>query len=265
MKYFIILLLFVQFSIHGFSQKTTEKTHRGVNLHFPDSSISASVLNRNVKIKLDEGKIYYWYYNNAIHQNQGGYKGHLLDGNFDVTTKHGGLISNGVFVKGVKDAKWKHWDDEGNLTAIYKWVKGNKEGRYIIYQRGFIIEKGEYVKNKKNGAYQKFSEDKLIEEGAFKKGFLEGKIITYSNDIILSKKKYKKGVLIKAKIKTDKKEKDTEEVKEKKTPKSWMFWKKNNEKKAPITEEGKANRKEEKRKPKKEKKKKTAKKNKKDA
>ena len=196
--------------------------HREVNLHFPDSSIKAEVLTKEKKVQVDNTKKYYWYDNNAINHNQGGYKGNLLDGKYIVVNKHGKMITEGNFIKGNKTGEWKYWDEEGYLTALIKWDKGHKEGEYFKYKQGSIILKGYYHKNRPEGSYKKYENRKIIETGSFKNGVLHGKKITYKGDTVLKKEVYKNGDLVHQKDKTAKNKveekeegkKDEKEVKE---------------------------------------------------
>ena len=232
LKYSILLTIAVLFTSIGFTQKIEEITHREVNVHFNDSSIKASILIEDKKVKPKNAIHYYWYYNNSIKVNQGGYKGRLLDGTYQVVNKDGSLLTNGTLKKGYQTGEWKHWENNGDLRAVYNWRKGHENGSYQKFNEGKVIEEGHCINGKISGSYRKYENEKLIEKGSYKNGNLHGKVITYKDDTIFREVAYKKGKEV---IKKDKKPKDEtkeEEVKKEdgKTKKKWQFWKKNEEK-----------------------------------
>jgi antitoxin component YwqK of YwqJK toxin-antitoxin module len=190
----VILLIFSITKIWG--QKIEEITHREVNVHFADSSIKANVLLADKKQRLNPLTDYYWYHNNSIKNNQGDYKGRVLDGDYQVSNKDGNLIAKGKFKKGSKSDEWKEWNDNGKLTVVENWLKGFKNGKYSKYQEGILVEQGNHTKNEINGTYRKFENKKLIEKGVYRKGVLHGKKLIYKSDTIFSTTNYKKGKVV---------------------------------------------------------------------
>lgn len=201
------------------AQKIQEITHRTISVHYNDSSVKATILLENKKVKPNRFIDYYWYYNNSIKVNQGGFEGKLLDGMYTVTNQKGGLIAKGNLKKGYRIGEWKSWNKNGDLATIYHWKKGRK-----------------------NSSYQKFENKKVTEKGSYKKGLLHGKITTYQNDTVVKVQKYKDGKLIEKKpekVKKEKKEEIETEEKEEKQP-WWKFKKKNKEGKVKTDETKKA-------------------------
>ncbi len=242
-KYIITIAAFFLFSASfTCAQKIKEITHRDISVHYSDSSINATVLIEEKGIKSNTNIDYYWYQNNAIKVNQGGYKGKLLDGDYQVTTVDGNLVTKGEFKKGYKISSWKTWKANGELAAIYHWNMGYKNGNYQLYVDGKVTEKGSYKLGKLHGAFLKYEAEQLVEKGAYKNSKLHGKIIVYKNDTIFSITKYKNGKEIMPKEKPTKtskiiKEKNkknttenavenTKEEKKETNKKGWKFWKK---------------------------------------
>lgn len=168
--------LFLILPLLGLTQKLEEITHRTINIHHTDSTITLNVLVEKAEIKPKSNIRYYWYHRDVIHSNQGGYKEKLLDGKYQVITKDGKLITEGYFQFGMKIGVWKKWNKKGELLAISKWDKGVQNGNQEEYENGQISKKYNY-----------------------KKGLLHSKYITYQNDTISNEVAYKKGVLIEEK------------------------------------------------------------------
>lgn len=184
----VIPFLFMILPLFGLTQKLEEITHRTINIHHSDSTITLNVLVEKTEIKPNSNIHYYWYHRDVIHSNQGGYKEKLLDGKYQVITKQGKLITEGYFQYGMKAGVWKKWNEKGELLSISRWEKGVQNGNHEEYEDGQISKKSSY-----------------------KKGLLHGKYITFQNDTISNEVAYKKGILIE--------EKPEKEVVEKKSKK----------------------------------------------
>ncbi len=234
MKFGITIILFVLMCYKTFSQKVEEITHREINIHYNDSSVKANILLEQKKIMLNTMTNYYWYYNNAINSNQSDYKGKLLDGEYQVTSKNGQLITKGKLKRGIKLGAWKQWNENGELLALINWENGVKNGKYKKFKNGLVVEQGVYRKNKLDGNYQKFNTEKLIEKGTYKNGLLHGKQVTFQADTVLNKTYFKKGIEIFPKEKSNRK-KETQSVKESKEKEdSTLISKANNTKREQI-------------------------------
>lgn len=228
-KYSGLTMIFLLSLSVSFAQKIKELTHREISVHDNDSSIKASILIENKKIRLKNTIDYYWYYNNAIKFNQGDFKGKLLDSDYQVVTKNGNLIRKGQFKTGYKVGMWKEWNTKGELLLVQQWSKGQKNGSYQKYFEGKLIEVGNYNNNQLNGSYKKFNNDTLIEKGMYKNDLLHGKKVVYQNDTIYSFARYKKGKEVikkEKKPKTEKTEDETTNEKDSTSKKWWKFWEK---------------------------------------
>ena len=172
MKYIITSFLLLLFIINGNTQNVKETTHREVNIHERDSSIKASILVKEKKIKPNIISQYYWYYNNSIKTNQGGYKGHLLDGEYLVMAPKGDLLTKGDFKKGIKSGEWRRWDKDGFLLSVNNWKNGYKSGKEQQFKKGMLVAQYNFKRNQLDGNYKKFENTKLTETGSYKNGVL---------------------------------------------------------------------------------------------
>ena len=192
------------------AQRLKEVTHREINIHSNDSSIKAMIMIEN-KVRPNEKNNYYWYYNNEIKSNRGGYNGKLLDKKYLVTDYQNNLLEQGEFKKGMKSGEWKRWNKKGELITVNNWCKGNK-----------------------NGAYRKYENGRLIEKGCYRNNRIHGVVRNYASDTLSTKTRYKMGEVVPVKEKKKKEEKKTEkvEVKESKTTdkKKWNPFKRSEEK-----------------------------------
>ena len=108
---------------------TKKEVVREVVVKTQDTIIIAKVLATKQKIKTDPQKQYFWYMDDKIHSNYGGYTGNLLHGEFRKFDSNRNLIEKGRFEYGLKDGEWFVWDREGKLLRIYVFSDGAlKEG-----------------------------------------------------------------------------------------------------------------------------------------
>lgn len=101
---------------------------REVVISHEDSTTRANILIRPQTFKLDESLHYAWYNKGKINSNMGGYAGDLLQGDFLVFDKEKKLITQGMYVLGLKDGVWKYWYPNGNLRKVETWSQGRKHG-----------------------------------------------------------------------------------------------------------------------------------------
>ncbi|WP_149915196.1 toxin-antitoxin system YwqK family antitoxin [Sphingobacterium cavernae] len=91
---------------------------------------------------------YYWYTAGKIVQNQGGYDGKILHGDFSAFYPNKKMAERGEFKNGLKTGHWRKWRNDGTLQERTSWKKGIQTGKYVIFNElGNEIERG----NKKNG------------------------------------------------------------------------------------------------------------------
>jgi hypothetical protein len=89
-----------------------------------DKVIQAEIIPVSSMPRAQNNLFYYWYGTNIIHTTEGGYSGQLLNGKYNAYYPNKNLQEQGIFKKGLKDGLWKNWDEQGTLTATYKWKSG---------------------------------------------------------------------------------------------------------------------------------------------
>jgi len=125
---------------------------RKVSINKEDTMVLASILTGTKTYKVHNDIFYYWYSSGKIYQNQGGYSGNLLHGEYIELDKPGNMIVKGNFHFGIKDGVWNYWHSDGSIKEITRWKNGCKTGYSVKYSpSGEIIFKGNYRKGRKNG------------------------------------------------------------------------------------------------------------------
>ena len=149
----------------------TPPVTREVLLDYKDSVEIFNVSTVSDEVEVDDELMYFWYYEDKIHKNRGGYQGVLLSGNYSLLDKNESLVVNGKYLDGVKDGVWKYWHENGEIKETQEWKKGLRIGSTIVYNE----------------------DGKKIKEYNFKGGVLSGYCYEYYNDTAV-RKEYKEGV-----------------------------------------------------------------------
>ena len=136
MKQGITVFLILFSFYNGWTQILEGITHREINVHYNDSSIKANVLIEQKNIPINNKVDYYWYYNNEIKMNQGGYKGKLLDGNYQITKQKEICVSKGILKE---------------ETKLENGRNGMKKENYFLLLNGIKEIKMAIMKNMKKG------------------------------------------------------------------------------------------------------------------
>jgi len=172
----LLILLIVQVAV---AQKYISNPEtRSIVLNYPDSTVKFEILNIEKSIKFNDKLNYYWYATNKISVNRGGIGGKPLHGDYHVSSKLGGLITQGVFKFGLKDGNWKYWYSNGELQKSENWDNGKLNGKQVNYNRL----------------------GKITSELNYKDGLLNGKCLYHETDTILIKE-FKNGEKV---VKTEK-------------------------------------------------------------
>ena len=124
--------------------------NREIIVSFKDSTIRAYVLIMTTDINASDKLVYYWYDQDQINRNIGGYSGALLDRPYKVYDRQKNLITQGRFRKGLLDGKWKYWDRNGILRKTMNYKNGLLHGEYKVFdEEGNISEIRKYRKGKR--------------------------------------------------------------------------------------------------------------------
>lgn len=130
---------------------------REIIVNYKDSVVKAHVLLQKAEIDVSDKLVYYWYGQNNINLNMGGYSGQLLQGEYAVFNNNNCLIVKGNFEKGLKHGEWKTWYATGILKTTTIYHQGIPDSEMIIYDAtGNILETRRY----KNGKLEIKEEDK---------------------------------------------------------------------------------------------------------
>jgi len=160
-KFILSITLFIGISsINDISAQSVDwqQQVRDIMISYKDSIVKAQILLISENIKTSDNLTYYWYGNDEINTNMGGYTGALLNGEYKVYNLSRKLISQGFFEHGLKTGTWKYWNAKGVLKQTMEYREGLLNGELALYDaQGTQTEKRTY----KNGILQIESTGKL--------------------------------------------------------------------------------------------------------
>lgn len=96
---------------------------------------------------------YYWYKNQSIKSTKGTYNTPLLHGQYRKEDREGNLIELGRFDSGLKDSIWTYYDKNGLLTRKVSFKQGLLHGKFLLFEKDTLVEKGKYKQGAKNGKW----------------------------------------------------------------------------------------------------------------
>jgi hypothetical protein len=135
------------------AQKMPDDGTSQVRINDTDRTIRAGILAVTSAPKARPDRQYYWYGSGGIHQLQGGYSGHLLNGSYQEYYLNKNLRTEGAFGEGLKDGVWKDWNEAGKLSRLITWDQGEQTGPFRLYDPdGKVITSGNYKHNLLEGA-----------------------------------------------------------------------------------------------------------------
>lgn len=163
----------------------SSQTIRHFTITSEDTIIKSSYTDIQRKYDAIPSLNYYWYYDNKIHFNQGGYSGKLLNGNYQVFDGTNKLIEKGQFKNGLKFNSWTQWFANGKIKRIQIYKEGNQEGQAKVFnEQGKLLVIENYKNGKLNGKITYFTGDTFNT-----KRFADG------NEIIIKKKSFGKKIV----------------------------------------------------------------------
>jgi hypothetical protein len=174
-----------------------EKGTQEIIISRADSSVLFNVMRKAIKIQADADKEYYWYHQNKINRNRGGYFGKLLHGEYCSFDQEKRLISKGMFDKGLKVGTWLNWHDNGAVAVNANWKSGLLSGKvYEYYDTRSLKSVREFKKGKKCSAHFAYHLDgKLLAITRYRNDLKHGKESIYVSDKPVVNY-YKKGELV---------------------------------------------------------------------
>lgn len=164
MRILILLTLIVLSSFVNAELKDDGLLTRTVIVHDNRSKIQCSLLVEKVKRKTELNTLYFWYRNDQIKSNAGGYSGNLLHGLYQKYDEQKNLIEEGKYSYGTKIGLWKYWNEHGEVTRTIEYKSGKQNGLDCIYKSEQIWEKSTYKSNQLHGRRLVQSKDSLFVE-----------------------------------------------------------------------------------------------------
>jgi hypothetical protein len=128
------ILLLVGLDAHGQSLRKLEQ--RAINrTHL--TFVSGDTVQR-FTVTYDQptprtGRFYYWQGPTQILRTAGAYNGHLLTGDYQLTSRNGNLLARGTFNKGLKTGEWRTWRPDGTPVSSSNWRRGRQLGKTKYY------------------------------------------------------------------------------------------------------------------------------------
>lgn len=190
------ILLFISSFLFAQEDDFQYSTNRKVILSSKDSIVEVELKIDNKKLsKLNPQGEYFWFYQNEIKMNVGGYDGSLLDGSYTVKSSNGDLLKKGNFKNGLKDGLWKYWYPNGVKAKAEEWENGRLNGLVKKWdKKGMIKSQFDYKEGVKHGKYVLYdSLERQAETGRMKNGAKHGKVLFFLNGKLQSKVKYRSG------------------------------------------------------------------------
>jgi hypothetical protein len=146
------LLLFLLCPVLLRAQRLPGDGTSQIRINDTDRMIRAGILTTAVSPKTRPDRLYYWYGSGGIHQTQGGYSGHLLDGTYEEYYLSKNLRTQGTYVEGLKNGSWKEWNEAGKMSRQVTWSQGEQDGPFQWYTpEGKVSTSGQYEHNLLNG------------------------------------------------------------------------------------------------------------------
>jgi len=202
MRILFLLLLVVISSFVCAEIRNDEPMTRTVVVCENEYKITCSVLIEKVKIKTELSTLYFWYQNDQIKSNGGGYSGVLLHGLYQKYDEKKNLVEEGQYAYGTKIGLWKHWNRQGEIIRTVEYKSGRQHGLDCVYQSEKIWKKSTYRSNQLHGKRLIQSQDSLFVEN-----YRYGKLIRKSAKPLVKSPKVKVEKKKKEKLKEEKQSK----------------------------------------------------------
>ncbi len=97
----------------------------------------------------DPERVYHSYHRDSIYRTQGGYHGRPLHGRYVERHPNRGLRVLGRYRYGLREGKWRHWDESGTLRKVSHWRSGQETGRFAVYGPGGTEQQRGYLRDGK--------------------------------------------------------------------------------------------------------------------
>lgn len=125
---------------------------REIIITYNDSIVRFNILLKASNVKAKTDLLYYWFSDEILHVNRGGYAGNLLQGKYLVFDRKMRLRTEGFYEQGLKTGIWKSWRESGELSSVIKWEDGQKNGKAQFFDNaGRLLKNCTYENDLLNG------------------------------------------------------------------------------------------------------------------
>jgi len=152
----LLLPILLLFSGIVTAQKTPDYGLYRIRIVDTNKIIQAEIQPVTSKVHPERQLFYYWYNANTIHFSQGGFSGNLLNGTYTEYYLKLNLQKQGNFKNGLKDGKWKSWNEDGTLREISQWKNGSRlADTAVSFWSRFNLLKKKRLDKKKQAGYHR--------------------------------------------------------------------------------------------------------------
>ncbi len=153
----ILILIIPGYPLSG--QMKNNNISREVIINSRDSVVKIEILTGMPKrIKLNDENLYYWYHNNQIGTNYGGFAGSLLHGKYELLSDKK-LVKAGYYEYGLKSGTWYIWTEKGQISSLINYKDGKRNGYFMHYDINGIRVTGNYLNGEMHGPVRYCSDD----------------------------------------------------------------------------------------------------------
>lgn len=135
-----------------------------------EETIHAHILDEKKKIAAKPSKKYTWYTRNMLMETQGGFSGKVLHGPYQSQYRNQQVKAEGNYQYGLKDKEWRSWNKNGQLTTIYTWSKGVKNGTFSEYENGELVRQGRYKNGQLHCTLNEYDKGEVVNSFCYRKG-----------------------------------------------------------------------------------------------
>lgn len=203
-----LLIILIAFGVtlgasNSYCQKIPKINTHTITVKTDDGYAKANILDHSKKkTNLKEYRMYFWFFNEAIHFSNGGYSGKLLHEKYTEYYNSDNIKEQGIYYYGLKTGYWKKWYTNGILNTVANYKYGIKNGSYREYdEKGNLKLLAKYRKGQIHGNYFLYKDGKIIIKKHFKNG-----IEVVPKEAKEKKSKKEKEIKVKPEDKPEKKE-----------------------------------------------------------
>lgn len=150
----LLIIIFVLVTNNLLSQNYSQLRHVQNDSFSIDFYVSASHETLNYK----DTVVYAWYKSKKVMFTQGQSSGDILNGSYKKYYTSGQFSEFGNYAMGLKEGKWRKWDENGLLISISNYKRGQLHGKHYTFIKGNLGQVNKYRKGKLKAAKTKKTE-----------------------------------------------------------------------------------------------------------